>query len=186
MLIGTEVSLRPTTIDDAQLLADWGNDPAYWGPLFNHWPTTRQDLERHITAPTPPDMRRYIIVGRDTAEPMGTIFYWNPFTFTHVFQGLEIGYAVHPAFRRRGVARQAACLLVNHLFDATPVARIQATTHVENEASQGVLEAAGMRREGAYRKVAFMHGRYVDLYLCAIVRDDWKDEASYRAARRPF
>jgi ribosomal-protein-alanine N-acetyltransferase len=124
--------------------------------------------------------------GRDTAEATGHLQYWNPFTMDGFYRGREIGYAVHPAFRGRGVATLATCLLVNHLFDATTIERIQASTHVENEASRRVLEAARLRQEGVLHKVAFVHGRYVDQYLYAIVRDDWKDEATYRAARRQF
>jgi RimJ/RimL family protein N-acetyltransferase len=43
-----------------------------------------------------------------------------------------------------------------------------------------------MQREGIYRRVIFLHGRCVDMYLYAIVREDWKDEASYRQGRTPF
>lgn len=185
MLIGTTVSLRPITTENAQLLADWANDPEWAVPYFNYWPTTKQEWERQIAEPKLPDVHRYLIVDRTTAEPMGHIFYWNPYTIG-LLQGLEIGYGVHQSFRRRGVATQAACLLVNHLFDATPLERFQGVVHPENVASQRVLEAAGMRREGIYRKVMFLHGRFIDAYLYSIVRDDWKDEACYRAGRPPF
>jgi ribosomal-protein-alanine N-acetyltransferase len=186
VLIGATIWLRPVTTDDAQLQADWRNDPEWSGPYQNHWPTSRQEEERRIAEPKLPDEHRYVIIGRDTDQAMGHVQYWNPFTMGGFYLGREIGYAVHPAFRSRGVATQAVCLLVNHLFDATPIERIQASTHVENEASRRVVEAAGLRREGVLHKVAFIHGRYVDQYLYAIVRDDWNDEATYRAARRPF
>jgi ribosomal-protein-alanine N-acetyltransferase len=143
-------------------------------------------MERGIAESKLPDLHGYVVVGRGTAEAMGHLIYWNPFTMDGFYLGREIGYGVHHAFRRRGVATQATCLLVNHLFDATTIERIQASTHVENEASRRVLEAAGLRQEGVMRKVAFVHGRYVDQYLYAIVRDDWKDEATYRAGRQQF
>lgn len=88
--------------------------------------------------------------------------------------------AITPRFRAQGFAIQVACVLVNHLFDATPIERLQATVVVGNDASAHVAEAAGMQRDGIYCKVSFLHGRPVDLYLFAIVRDDWKDEQSYR------
>jgi ribosomal-protein-alanine N-acetyltransferase len=119
---------------------------------------------------------------------MGTIGYWNPFSSKHaaLFKGLEIWYQLHPSFRTHGFATQAACLLVNHLFDSTPIERIQATVVVGNDASCHVAEGAGMQRDGIYRKVFFLHGRYVDMHLFAIVRDDWEDELAYRQGRRPF
>ncbi len=92
---------------------------------------------------------------------------------------------MHPGFRRRGLATQAACLLINHLFAATPVPRIQATVAVDNAASCRVT-AAGMQCDGVYRQVTFLHGRWIDMYLDAIVRGDWGDEAAYRRGRPPF
>jgi ribosomal-protein-alanine N-acetyltransferase len=77
-------------------------------------------------------------------------------------------------------------VLINHLFDATPTERIQATVVVGNEPSQRVLERSGMQRDGIYRKVLFLHGRYVDTHLYSIVREDWEDEQAYRRRRDEF
>ena len=41
---------------------------------------------------------------------------------------------------------------------------------VGNAASCRVLEKAGFRRDGLYRAVTFLHGRYTDMYLYAITR----------------
>jgi RimJ/RimL family protein N-acetyltransferase len=40
-----------------------------------------------------------------------------------------------------------------------------------------------MRLDGLLRQVAFLNGRFIDMHLYAIVRDDWKDEATYRRGR---
>lgn len=186
MLIGENVRLRPVTPDDAQLLADWFSDPEYLGDHFNIWPMTRHQWEQLLAKDDAPDTRRYLIIDRESESPTGTAGYMNPFTLPKIYKGTELWWHVHPEFRRRGIATQAVCLLANHLFNATPIARIQATIVVGNGISCRVAEAAGMQREGIYRKVAFVHGRYVDMYLYAIVRDDWKDEGSYRKGRKPF
>jgi RimJ/RimL family protein N-acetyltransferase len=66
------------------------------------------------------------------------------------------------------------------------VERLQAAMVVGNEASRQVAEHAGMQHEGIYRKVYFLHGRYVDLHLYSIVREDWEDEQAYRRRRAEF
>jgi [ribosomal protein S5]-alanine N-acetyltransferase len=189
MLIGKNILLRPVRTEDAQLLADWYSDPEYYGYYYNIWPTTRQMVEHWIAEEmNRTGESRYLIVNRDNNEPMGDIGYWYPFSskYTSWYRGEEIWYQVHPQFRNRGIATQAACLLINHLFDATPTERIQATVVEGNEMSCRVLERAGMQKDGIYRKVLFLHGRYVGMYLYAIVRDDWKDEESYRQSRLEF
>jgi ribosomal-protein-alanine N-acetyltransferase len=186
MLIGKNVSLRPPRIEEAQLIADWYNDPEYLGEFFNIWPTTREARERNITRERNRDEEgAYVIADRETGEPMGMIGYFSPFKLDF-FRGLELWWQVHPRFRGQGIATQAACLLINHLFDATPVERIQATIVVGHERSCRVAEGAGMQRDGVYRNMTFLHGRYVDMHLYAIVRDDWEDEATYRQGRRVF
>lgn len=187
MLIGHTLSLEPATLDHAALLADWRSDPDCQGPFTNVWPSARQELERALTgAPDSHDEGRFLIRRRDDEELVGVMSYFNPFTLTSFFKGVEIGYLVHPRFRRRGYARQATCLLVNHLFDALPLERIQATMVVDNAISCRVAEAAGLQRDGLYRHVTFLHGRWTDLYLYSIVRGEWVDEATYRAGRPPF
>ena len=187
MLNGKNVSLRPATPDDAELMAGWFSDTDYLGEFYNVWPETKLEWERDLAKEEDPrETGMYLIVRKDTGEPAGTIGYFNPFTLKMFARGLELYYQVHPAARGQGVATQAVCLLVNHLFDATPVERLQATVVVGNEASCRVAEGAGMQNDGLYRRVFFLHGSYVDLRLYSIVREDWHDEKAYRQARRPF
>ncbi|MFP4438141.1 MAG: GNAT family N-acetyltransferase [Chloroflexaceae bacterium] len=186
MLLGNQIRLSPATPEDAPLIANWFGDPAYMGDYYNVWPTTHQEFAERFARPTGRDQGFLLIRDQATAQPLGTIGYWNPFTLTELFHGLELWWQVHPDFRGRGIATQAACLLVNHLFNSLPVERLQATVVIGNTASSRVATGAGMQCDGVYRSVYFLHGRFVDLHLFAIVRGDWQDTPTYRQARRPF
>lgn len=187
MLIGKNLDLKLPTEEHAQLYADWYSDPNYLGEYNNVWPVSRHVMERGLSKPSEvSDSGMLLITSRETAEPLGSIGYFNPFTMSDFFSGFEIYYQVHPDHRGKGVATQSACILINHLFDALPVERIQATVAVGNDVSCKVLESAGMQKEGVYRNVLFLHGRYVDMHLYSIVRDDWRDEASYRERTPSF
>jgi [ribosomal protein S5]-alanine N-acetyltransferase len=185
MLIGKNVSLRPITLADQKLLLDWCNDPGYIGLYDNHWTNSLEQLEKQYQESVQHGASLYMITSRDGGEPMGELGYANRFSIPD-FQAQEIFYIVHPRYRGQGVASQAACVLVNHLFDATPINRIQATVAVGNENSCKVLENAGMQHEGILRGLLFLHGRYVDLHMYGIVRADWCDEPTYRKMRREF
>jgi ribosomal-protein-alanine N-acetyltransferase len=186
VLIGKNIWLKPITVEDARLLADWFNDPEYLGEFFNIWPVTRQDWERHYLDDDVKEAKKYLIVNREDDKPVGTIGNWNPFTLGECFRGKELWWHVHPDYRKRGIATQAVCITINHLFSATPIERLQATIVHGNDASCRVAEAAGMQRDGVYRSVMFLHGRYVDMHLYSIVRGDWKDEETYRKDKRKF
>jgi [ribosomal protein S5]-alanine N-acetyltransferase len=188
MLIGKNVALRPMTMADQQWLVEWYNDPEFFGKYFNVWPTSREREERLFPGHSRDydhESGDYIITSRDQGEAMGVIGHFKPFAIG-VFHGQEMGYEVHQRFRGQGIATQAACLLVNHLFDATTVNRIQATVVVGNDASCRVLEKAGLRQDGILRGVFYLHGRFTDMHMYSIVRADWSDEASYRSGGREF
>jgi RimJ/RimL family protein N-acetyltransferase len=186
MLIGTTISLKPVTSDDAQLVAEWFSDPAYLGEFFNITPRTRQMIEPWMADAHGPEKGTYLITRREQQDSVGVVGFWNPFTNTDIYKGLELWWTLHQRHRHEGSATQAACLLVNHLFDSTPVERLQAAVVIGNEASCRVAERAGMQCDGVYRKVYFLHGRYVDAHLYSIVREDWEDERAYRRRRNEF
>ena len=64
---------------------------------------------------------------------------------------VEIGIALFPDQRDRGLGTEAQRQLVEYLFNTTAVHRIQAGTEVGNIAEQRALEEAGFRREGVQR-----------------------------------
>jgi RimJ/RimL family protein N-acetyltransferase len=61
----------------------------------------------------------------------------------------EVGlyWAVAPAFRRRGIAAEAAAALIDHAFAELGLAQVVATTERDNLASVGVMRRLGMRVE---------------------------------------
>ena len=186
MLIGEHISLRRATPEDAELAASWWSDPEYRGDFYNVWPDVPFEWANFFgkEVEDPNKEGFYFIVRREGNEAVGTMGYL-PYTVAWL-RGLELWWQVHPSARRQGVATRAACLLINHLFDATPIERLQATVVLGNEGSGRVAEAAGMQLEGVHRRAYFLHGEYRDMHLYSIVREDWVDEKTYRKARRPF
>jgi len=84
----------------------------------------------------------------------------------------EIGYAVAPAARRRGVAGQTLELLTRWCFDEIGLERIELQIDATNTGSERVAERVGYRREGVRRSVHFKEGRRVDLGVWARLSAD--------------
>src|SRR4051812_4427517 len=87
-------------------------------------------------------------------------------------QHYEIGIALLPEWRGRGIGWRAQAMLCDYLFEHTPVQRIQAGTHPENLAEQRSLVKAGFTLEGVIRACEFRAGRWRDGYLYSRLRDD--------------
>jgi L-phenylalanine/L-methionine N-acetyltransferase len=82
------------------------------------------------------------------------------------------GLAVHPDFRGRGVADEAARQLIRHLVFELDFHRLQLEVYGFNERAMAHAERAGFTREGVKRKAYLRHGEWVDGVLFGLVRED--------------
>ena len=82
------------------------------------------------------------------------------------------GIAVHPAFRGRRIADEAARLLQRHLIVERGFHRLQLEVYGFNERAMRHAERAGFVREGVKRKAYLRDGEWVDGVLYALVEDD--------------
>ena len=82
------------------------------------------------------------------------------------------GLAVHPDFRGRRVADQAAQLLQRHLIVDLGYHRLQLEIYGFNERAIRHAERAGFVREGVRRKAYDRRGEWVDGVLFGLVRED--------------
>ena len=84
----------------------------------------------------------------------------------------EIGYAIAPPARGRGIAGRAVSLLTDWGFSELGLIRLELRIDVKNPASERVAERAGYRREGVLRSLAFKEGRRSDVGIWSRLRDD--------------
>ena len=82
------------------------------------------------------------------------------------------GLAVHPDFRGRGVADDAARLLQRHLLLELGYHRLQLECYGFNERAISHAERAGFVREGVRRSAYWRHGEWVDGVQFGLIRED--------------
>lgn len=87
----------------------------------------------------------------------------------------EIGLALLPDYRGRGLGTAAQRLLVEHLFKFTLANRLEAQTDAENIAEQKALERIGFRQEGLLRGVRFRQGAWQDMIIYGLLRHEAPD-----------
>ena len=168
--------LREATLDDAALLDDRNGDPAMQGE-FNDLgrppprPLAEQlaNGERRVS----PERGRLLVERIDDGAVLGEVS-WHPVMYgpNEQSRALNIGVALYPEARGHGFGTEAQRLLVELLFEQFDVARIEATTDVDNVAEQRSLEKAGFTREGVIRQAQYRAGGYHDLVGYSFVRQD--------------
>jgi RimJ/RimL family protein N-acetyltransferase len=82
------------------------------------------------------------------------------------------GLAVHPDFRGRGLAEEAARMFVRHLLLDLGFHRLQLEVYGFNERAVAHAERVGFVREGVKRRAYRRHGQWADGVLFALVRED--------------
>ena len=90
------------------------------------------------------------------------------------------GLAVHPDFRGRRVADEAARQLQRHLIFDLGYHRLQLEIYGFNERAQAHAERAGFVKEGVRRRAYDRRGDWVDGVLFGLVREDLEAEAGTR------
>ena len=82
------------------------------------------------------------------------------------------GLAVHPDFRGRRIADEAARLFQRHLIFDLGFHRLELECYGFNERAIRHAERSGFIREGVKRKAYDRHGEWVDGVLFGLVRED--------------
>ena len=85
--------------------------------------------------------------------------------------------AIHPRFRGRHLADDAARLLQRHLIFDLGYHRLQLECYGFNERAIRHAERAGFVREGVKRKAYWRHGEWVDGVVFGLIREDLEDGA---------
>jgi RimJ/RimL family protein N-acetyltransferase len=82
------------------------------------------------------------------------------------------GLAIHPEFRGRRLADEAARLFQRHLIDDLGFHRLQMEVYGFNERALAHAERAGFTREGVRRKAYWRNDEWVDGVLFGLVAED--------------
>jgi RimJ/RimL family protein N-acetyltransferase len=165
------IRLRPVVEDDLEMFRRFLTEPFLigldWGGFRDAQAPARRFAEDGYLGKD--DGRLMVEVGDREAAGMVT---WSAGRYAGFGGFLEIGIALLPEFRGRGIGWRAQALLTEYLFEHYPVQRIQAGTQPENIAEQKALVKAGFQFEGRVRAAEFRAGQWRDGMLYSRLRDD--------------
>ena len=90
-------------------------------------------------------------------------------------EGYEIGCQIYrKQDRGHGYAVEAVNMFSSYLFELKPIPRLQICTVKENTAARKTAEKCGFVFEGTMRKAYFARGKYHDLDLFSMLREEWE------------
>jgi RimJ/RimL family protein N-acetyltransferase len=127
------LNLRPATLEDAETLFEWRNDPQVRAASHNQ---DEISFESHLawleSSLTNPDRKLYI--AEEDGVRVGTV------RADLVEGAYALSWTVSPEWRGKGIGRRMVSLLVEQIKEP-----IQAEVKVENLASIKIAQTAGMK-----------------------------------------
>ena len=88
-------------------------------------------------------------------------------------QCADIGWVTHQDFQRKGFAYEATHALMEYAFSNFKLHRIIADIDTRNPESATLAEKLGMRREAEFKDAEFFKGAWCDMWLYAILEDEF-------------
>ncbi len=175
-LVGPSLVLRPPTADDVepfwQAVAESTSELSKW-MAWCHEGYSRAEasewLARCSEAWDRAEAFDFLVTDAATGAVLGAC------ALNHVDHGnrrANLGYWVRTAATGRGVATEAAALVVHYGLGDLGFGRIEIVAAVANRASQRVAEKLGATREGVVRNRFWIGGAYLDGVLFSLVPAD--------------
>jgi RimJ/RimL family protein N-acetyltransferase len=176
-LQGDRIRLREVGPADAAAAFRWVSDPAYFRYMAYEVVGSIADEEaflRDMEAQAHERPRRQYPLGvelRSSGELVGMarIGITSP-----EHRGGDIGYGLRRDQWGRGIATEAAALLLDFGFRTLGLHRVVAYHDPENIASGRVMQKLGMQREGRLRQNVWAHGAWRDSAAYAILEPDYR------------
>ena len=166
--------LRRLEMRDAPDLFDYSRDPQVAKHVLWDAQTSVSEARAYVRYM----LRRYRagepaswgIEEKETGRVVGTIGYmW----YQRDNNACEVGYSLARRRWNRGYMTEALAEVLCFSFEELGVHRVEAQHEVENAASGAVMRKCGMRKEGTLRGRLYNKGRYVDVDLYAMLREDY-------------
>jgi [ribosomal protein S5]-alanine N-acetyltransferase len=164
------IRLRPVVEDDLELFRRFLTEPGLVGLDWAGFRDAQEPARRYATDGYLGAEHGRLIV--DVAGERAGFVSYLAGLYGGVAKHWEIGIALLPEWRGKGIGWRAQAMLCDYLFSHTPAMRIQAGTHAENIAEQKSLEKAGFQLEGVVRASEFRAGQWRDGYLYSRLRTD--------------
>ena len=87
-------------------------------------------------------------------------------------KNIELGYFIGEKYWGMGLTTEAVIAITNYAFNTFDCVRLYSEVFADNIASKKVLEKAGYKQEGYFRKSIYKSGQIIDSCIYSILREE--------------
>jgi RimJ/RimL family protein N-acetyltransferase len=170
------IYLRALEPEDYELIHQWRSDSGYQEGVvsmkrYTSKETERKWVERAIESHERGENLRFGIVLKETDELIGLVYLAG---IDHVHKKAGFGSWIgEPENRGLGYVTEARLQALDYAFNELRLERIGAKVLESNTASKRSVEKFGYVREGTLRKYVYKNGRYNDVAIYSLLREEY-------------
>jgi diamine N-acetyltransferase len=175
MIYGERIRLRAVEREDLPRFVDWLNDPNVRRGLILHLPMSLaqeqawfEDMIKRPQAEQPFVIElklgsEWVMIGNCGVHQID----WRCRSAT---LGIFIG---EKGYWNQGYGTEAMQLLIKHGFENLNLNRLALDVYEDNLGAIRAYEKAGFVLEGRKRQAMYKDGRYLDILVMSVLRDEW-------------
>ena len=178
MIYGERIRFRRAEKTDLPLFMEWINDPDVTEGLTLYLPMGMWEEEEWFArlAKRPQTERPMTveIADGDGWRAIGNLSFFN---IDAVARSGEIGIMLgDKSIWNQGYGTEAMRLLLKHGFETLNLNRIQLYVYDANIWAIRTYEKVGFIHEGRKRQALFKNGKYQDILIMSVLREEWEKE----------
>lgn len=169
------IFLREICLNDLPIINKWRNDPDLVSNLvapfrFINFETDKNWFDNYMRN-RGENIRCVICLTECPEEIVGSIGLLN---IDSVNLKADFYIQIGDAQKRgKGIGSEATIQILRHAFMSCNLNRVQLTVLETNKAALKLYEKCGFKVEGVQKKSVYKNGKYVDLILMAILKEDF-------------
>jgi len=165
--------LRESTFEDCKYFSKWEQDKNVTTFFTindgrDYEEITREFFEREGDK----SQKQFTICMKNSGEPIGRIYISS---INYHYDSLDISriYIAEQNNRGKGFGEEALLLALKWAFEDMNMERVTLDHFTGNDIAGNLYEKVGFRREGVMRHGGKKNGKYVDLHLMSMLRDEY-------------
>lgn len=175
-LDGKNICLIPINRSHIDIYIKWMNNPKVRRLARSTIPTVKQEIEKYIEEQEKKIKTsfNFEIYHKKDKKPIGDCGF-NKINWIDRRGNIGLGIG-EPEYWNQGIASEAVGIILKYGFEELGLYKITADVFAPNIGSWTCAEKVGMKREAKLEKHEYIDGKYEDVFIYSIFKDDWKNK----------
>ena len=175
MLIGKRVKLRAVEEEDIHRIVEWRNSPRTYEFFYEYEPLSRTKqkewLERHSSDPS----EKLFIISTLDGEAIGMVGFVH---IDHRNRKAEWGRFLigEEKYFGGGYGAEVELLILEYAFEHLNLNKLYCEVLINNPSVISLHKKFGFKEEGIFRQHIFKAGKYVDVVVLSLLREEYYSE----------